>query len=533
MRLWSSFQNQEGRERLKQRLLNEWGMPLFCGVLAVFSFFLLRKGIDQPALLLIPISGIFAALWCSWKGRAVYLLFLGCITCFERHFILHYGDGFREIGTQALITLHITDRDEILAYLSMFKLVEYLLPLLFLFGIIAETWMRRGAVLRRMNYIGGWGAAFSLTLLALCQTWRPVGDYLENWKHHKEFYLAREQFRFYSKDTQPDSRMVCVLVIGESHRKKEFDELVLGGDRAPALKAARERGEIWEFDDMISHYQQTWFSVFTLLTRRGGETQDVMWKEKGLAALFKEAGFRTYYLTYQKKTPSTIGYDCVVNEADVYFNHRQSSGTKYDHGMLPELDRILKKNEKKVLVIIKMVGVHFNYQSRHPSDFTPFKPCYTSEKVEYRLADRLLLENTYRNAMYYNATFFDELVQRVSGNASPSFMVFLSDHGVVNFDDGKNPFFGAAKSNFHIPCFIYGNDAFRKQLPAEKGQALTSHRKMPVSNTYIFETMASLAGITYPDRRDALDLSSPNALLAKDRPAWVWKKKMRYDELNP
>ena len=111
-------------------------------------------------------------------------------------------------------------------------------------------------------------------------------------------------------------------------------------------------------------------------------------------------------------------------------------------------------------------------------------------------------------------------------------MVFLSDHGVINYDDGKNPFFGAAKSNFHIPCFIYGNDAFRRQLPAEKSRALISHQKMPATNSYIFETMASLAGIEYPERREALDLSSPKAIPAENRPVWVWKKKLLYDDMK-
>ena len=95
-----------------------------------------------------------------------------------------------------------------------------------------------------------------------------------------------------------------------------------------------------------------------------------------------------------------------------------------------------------------------------------------------------------------------------------------------------NPYCGAAKSNFHIPCFITGNKQFRSQIPDEKAKALTSHRKMPASNTYIFETMTSLAGIVYPDYRERLDLSSPNAVPAKERPVWVWKEKRIYDELQ-
>jgi glucan phosphoethanolaminetransferase (alkaline phosphatase superfamily) len=139
--------------------------------------------------------------------------------------------------------------------------------------------------------------------------------------------------------------------------------------------------------------------------------------------------------------------------------------------------------------------------------------------------------NTYKNAMSFNAAFFDKVAMRVRDNPPPSFMIFLSDHGIINYDDGKNTYFGATKSNFHIPCFIYGNQAFRKQLPAEKAQALAEHRNMPISNTYIFDTIVSLAGIQYPEQREELDLTSPKATPALERKVWVWKQKLRYDDL--
>jgi len=526
-----NLRNREWRNKFLELVSKEYAPHLFTTFIVIFSYILLRRGMDFCASAMVLVSGALAILFCGWKGRAVYLGILGVITCIERHFILHYGDSFREIGTQALITLHITDRDEVVAYLAIIKLVEYLLPLLFLAGILLERRKRRGPLLSKWNRAGAFGIVLSLVFMAMYQTCRPVGDYLKTWNQDKDFYMAREQFRFHAKDAQPDTRMVCILVIGESHRKKEFDELVLGGERAPFLKTAREKGELWEFDDMITHYQQTWYSVFTLLTRRGGETQDVQWREKGLIELFKEAGFSTYYLTYQRKNPSAIGYDYVVNEANVYFNHRNSSGSKFDEGMLPELDRILKKDEMKVLVVIKMVGCHFHFQSRFPANFTPFTPCYTRKRVEYCLEDKPLLVNTYKNAMSFNAAFFDKVAMRVRDNPPPSFMIFLSDHGIINYDDGKNTYFGATKSNFHIPCFIYGNQAFRKQLPAEKAQALAEHRNMPISNTYIFDTIVSLAGIQYPEQREELDLTSPKATPALERKVWVWKQKLRYDDL--
>ena len=70
-------------------------------------------------MVLLLLSGAGIAVWGGVKSRIGFAILLGIFCCIERHFILHYGDGFREIGTQALLTMHITDPDEIFSYLSI------------------------------------------------------------------------------------------------------------------------------------------------------------------------------------------------------------------------------------------------------------------------------------------------------------------------------------------------------------------------------------------------------------------------------
>ena len=511
--------------------------PAVTAALAATSFFLLKNGVSAITSTLILLSGLCAVVFCGWKGRFWYLFILGVTCCFERHFIIHYGDGFHAIGAQALITMHITDVDEIKSYLSVFRFAELLLLLLFVAGCMLEAAFKSpplcGSGIRRPLSIAGRAAAPLLLFAAAgADVAPPVFEHLENWGSQRDFYIARRDFKFHAVSRAPDAPLFCLLVIGESHRKDEFDRLALGEHgHAPALCEARKRGVLYEFDDMITHYQQTWFSVFTLLTRRGENGKNVLWPEKGLFSLFREAGFHTVFLTYQKKTPENLGYNYVVNEADDYIDHRDFSGTKFDQGMLPLLARLMSSPAPRQFVVIKMVGVHFHYVSRYPGNFRMYTPCYDGKVKQYEIADRVKLVNTYRNAMAFSAAFLDEAVKMIERHPQPAVMVFLSDHGVINYDDGKNVFFGGARSNFHIPCVIYGNDAFRKRMPPEYDRALRKNRFLPITNSYIFDTVASLAGIDYPGKRSEMDLTSDRARPAADRMVWVWDNLTRYDRL--
>lgn len=513
-------------------LVKRYRSPLLLAGLTLVSFLLLWRAVPIPVQILLAAAGVCAAFGCSRRSALVYLVLLGLFTCFERHFIIHYGESFFQVGNQALITLHITDMDEVVAYLSIFKAVELLLCLLFAAGSVAVfRWGSVPPTIRRRTI-----AAAAFLLLAGAVGWEivpPVVEHLRTWGVKKEFYLTRHDFRFGAVDRDPGSELFCLLVIGESHRKAEFDELVLGGDVAPTLKTARKRGELWEFDDLITHYPQTYYSVFTLLSRRGADSMDLLWPEKGLFGLFREAGWKTCVISYQLKEPEKFGFNYVLNEAEEYFCQRDYSSSKFDQGMLIPLDAVMKRKKKKMFAVLKMVGVHFHYASRYPKDAAVYRPCY-KEKMKrsaYSPKEKQILVNTYRNAMRFSGTFLEEVARRIDRHETPAVMIFLSDHGVVNYDDGQNPFFGAAKSNFHIPCLIYGNAAFRRKVPPETAAALRKNRTLPSSNRYLFETLVTLAGLDYPGRRPQLDLASPEAKAAIDRMVWVWKTPMHYDTL--
>lgn len=494
-----------------------------------FCYILLHRKYDWLPLLSLMLSGVIALWWCGKPGRALFLAGLGIVTVLERHFIIHYNESFQSIGTQALITLQITSKEEIGTYLSLLRPEEFILPLLFIGGIILICVRRKG-----FGKHSWWSLiALPLFLIAIyCNTAAPVRSYLKQWAVLKDIVMKRQAFQFHGEDVSREPRSLRILVIGESHREDYFEYLI-SPKYAPLLAAGKESGTLLDFTDMVSLYPQTWFAVFTKLTRRDGKDQAVYFPEKGLPTLFREAGYKVHYVTYQPRTPATTGYDYLIGECNTYTNSREVSGTMYDMGMIPILRKIAASEDPKVLIIIKMVGVHFKFHTRYPDHFKIYKPTFDESNFTSYTRDKLeLMLNSYRNGMTYSGAYLNEVAKIVEDSRVPAMMCFLSDHGMTLFDDGENPIFGKAKGSYHIPFFFYGNAAYWTNLPEEKRKNLIAHREWPVSDLYLMETFASAAGVTYPGKRPKLDLTSSAAVPAEHRQVWGWNHLQDYDSLK-
>ena len=75
------------------------------------------------------------------------------------------------------------------------------------------------------------------------------------------------------------------------------------------------------------------------------------------------------------------------------------------------------------------------------------------------------------------------------------------------------------------------NDDFRDNLSHEVKDTLRKNRFLPVGNDYVFDTFVTLAGIDYPGKRKAYDLTSPEVQPVENRKVWVWKHQIPYDSL--
>ena len=507
-----------------------------CVFMLVTAYFLLFDKYDALPLALLLLSGLGAILFLSWKSQAVFFTLLGFITCTECHFILHYGEPFRVIGQQVLLTLQITNSDEVTTYLKMLRPLAVALPVLFVSGVfLICKWRKKPLV--RMPPMTAFGVFLLLGWLTAYNSVPPVAGYFENWDKRAESHERRLTFQFGAYDLAPETPSLYILVIGESHRQDHFDEYLTDSEFAPRLFKAKEDGVLFNFTDVISPYPQTWFSVFTLLTRRSTDNRNPDWPEKGLPWLFREAGYHVAFITYQEQGEGDSGYDGVVGECDEYFNHREITPSARDDGMIGVIEDIVAKKRKKQLIIIKMAGCHFNYYDRHTEKHVRFTPA--ASENDFRLDPEdpfeiLKMKNSYKNATLASAEFLDGVARIADEHNAPSMLCFVSDHGITNFDDGKNPYFGTAKSSYAIPLFFYPNSEWRtKYLTRSLAAKLYSRRNAPMTNSCVFETLVSLANLDYTNkRRSELDITS-NAFTPQPlRSVWVWDTQRDYNSLE-
>lgn len=499
-----------------------------------FSFFLLQKRYSLGANLLFICLYITGWLFSNYVEKAIYVFFLISITILDYHFYTHYHARFQEVGKQALVSLQITDKDEVISYILGLHTFEVILYVFFFLALLSILFLRlRYHRISFPKYL----RIVPLLILAVglyFQAVIPLHDFLIDWKEMSTLYKTRAEFQFNAKDERPDIPQHVFLVVGETHRQDHFD-LLVDKEFAPFLHELNENSKLLSLDDVISCYQTTYFSLFSLLTRRPTDNQKIFFQEKGILDLFHEAGYTTIYMTYNEQSLENDGFNAALKVADKHIDYRHYGKGRLDRLMIPickDLSETYK--DQKTLVVIKMIGAHFFYQDRYTEETRRYNPSFAPhEKVRYYdISMKEKIDNTYKNAVLESAVCLNGISEVVAKSQTPSMFFFISDHGATNYDDGENDFIGCAEQNYHIPAFFYFNDAFEKNIPGEKLDNLKKNANSSITNSYIFDTLVSIAGISYPDHRGAMDLTSSEFKENKDRHIWKWNEYLSYGDLK-
>lgn len=327
-------------------------------------------------------------------------------------------------------------------------------------------------------------------------------------EHHRRAALHAFGVRWRS-GLEPTERQVHVLVIGETGRPDRWG--LFGAARAttPRLSARRD---LLPFTDAVSAAAATRESVSLMLTRRPPADMLAPTDEPSLIAAFRQAGFRTYWLSTQgtagsHETPISV----LAHEADEthFINPADYRGASvYDGELLPQLQRVLARNEPRQLIVLHTLGSHLHYAHRYPPAFERFKPALApSEKPDiWRSGQEELLRNAYDNSVLYTdevlASALEQL-ERIEGGAPLATLTYLADHGDVLFDGncGRGGHGFSAAVNYRVPMFMWLSPRWRAQRP-ETLAHLQAHRVEPVSALALFPTLTGLAGF---------DIAAPHA----------------------
>lgn len=347
-------------------------------------------------------------------------------------------------------------------------------------------------------------------LLSTVKDTFPYGVPLRLWMFLQEEKFMRgmeqklSQFRFGAVATGPASastQETYVLVLGETAR---FDRWTVNGyerDTSPNLLKASQNGELVSMRDMITPRSFTMGSIPIYLSGR-----DIMREgatQKSLISAFREAGFKTYFLSTQvKKSFLNNVTTLFAAEADVqqYFESDESLGLFYDDALLAPLKNILQEKSPKKLIVLHTMGSHAIYTARYPKAFEKF-PVSSDGKVVAtgeQFDDIQATSNAFDNSIRFTDHVLGEIMQALTALDGNAAMIYGSDHGET-LPTKLCKFMGHGvvnEENLRVPYFVWANQAYR-QVHAGKWQNLLKNQGKATMTTSNFATVLDMAGISF------------------------------------
>jgi len=327
------------------------------------------------------------------------------------------------------------------------------------------------------------------------------------WNERK--YLANlseksKQFIFGTHQVGPavDLPEIVVVVIGESSR---YDRWSLNGYARDTNPLLRNERNLVSLSNMITSVSATRLSVPVIVSRKPA-TQSLQagFSEKSFLSAYKEAGFKTYWLSNQMSfgqfdTPISV----FAKEADVieFMNLGGfTDNSSFDQVLLDPLRRAIADPAQKKLIVLHSLGNHWNYSHRHPKEFDKWKPSlYGIENPAYTdLKLKPQLNNSYDNSILYTDWFLEQVIDTLKQSKELTSLLYVSDHGQTLYDGTCNLAFHGHNTQFefHIPALVWYSDQYQETYPDKVAQ-LQRNKGARLSTENIFHSLLDMTNIRY------------------------------------
>ncbi|MCC3152805.1 phosphoethanolamine transferase [Hymenobacter sp. BT770] len=317
----------------------------------------------------------------------------------------------------------------------------------------------------------------------------------------KAFADNTKNFTFHAQPkSKPEERQIYVLILGETSR---YDHWGINGYARPTSpRLATRQQQLVSFSNMSTGAYLTEYSVPMLVTRATATNYDLHYQEKSVVSLFRESGFKTYWLSNQFDY-GNIGIHANEAETRLYFSsaYESTKSVHYDLELLGALKKILDKGESKAFIVLHTLGSHYDYDARYPPAYAHFQP--TARSVNARPTDvtkKQALINSYDNSIRYTDALVDSTIRMVERQPALSWVNYLSDHGEELFDDSRQQ----SQHGFpvpsifvaHIPWFVWLSPDYRRTFPRRLAD-MEQNKNVALGSQNVFYTLADLGNIRF------------------------------------
>jgi glucan phosphoethanolaminetransferase (alkaline phosphatase superfamily) len=340
-------------------------------------------------------------------------------------------------------------------------------------------------------------------------------DFYKERKHLARLVERNRHFTFGARQAEPDNvPEVVVMVIGESSR---YDRWSLNGYERETNPLLSRESNLVPLSDVITSVSATRLSVPVMISRKPA-TQSLKdgFAEKSFLTAYKEAGFKTFWLSNQVSfgefdTPVSV----FAKEADViqFLNLGGfTNNSNFDQILFDPLKFAIADKAPKKLIVLHSLGSHWNYSHRYPKEFDRWQPSlYGVDKPAYtNTAIKPQLNNSYDSSILYTDWFLSNVIGMLKQSAQRTSLMYVADHGQTLYDNSCSLAFHGHNTQFefHVPAFVWYSDRYAARHPAKVAQ-LKQHSKARLATENVFHTLLDLGDIRYDGER--LEWSFMNA----------------------
>ena len=304
-------------------------------------------------------------------------------------------------------------------------------------------------------------------------------------------------FTYHAEPVRPDSIPgVYVIVVGETSRADRWQLCGYGRDTNPEL-SGRE-GMIF-FPKTLTESNTTHKSVPMILTDLTAVNFDSIDSRKSIITAFSEAGFKTAFISNQKRNHSYTEY--FAGEADhTLFLPDTASVQPFDEDVVAAFEKLTAEScHSRMMIVIHTYGSHFKYNDRYPRSHARFTP---DEFADANKGCREELNNAFDNTVAYTDHVLSMMISRLDSLDVPSALIYTSDHGEDIYDDSRSRFLHSSPTptyyQLHVPMLVWMS-AEQQALQPDAMAAMTANAQGRTCATEdVFHTMLHLAGVTSP-----------------------------------
>jgi glucan phosphoethanolaminetransferase (alkaline phosphatase superfamily) len=225
---------------------------------------------------------------------------------------------------------------------------------------------------------------------------------------------------------------------------------------------------------------------------------------KSFLTAFKEAGFKTYWLSNEMSfgqfdTPVSV----FANEADVtqFLNLGGfTNNSSLDEILLQPLKAAINDVAPKKLIVLHTLGSHWNYSHRYPKEFDKWQPSlFGIENPAYTdVAMKPQLNNSYDNSILYTDWFLSQVIGTLKSSKQMTSLMYVSDHGQALYDGSCELAFHGHNTQyeFHVPALVWYSDLYRIMHPLQVTQLLRN-RNAKLTTENVFHSLLDMADIHY------------------------------------